>query len=268
MTKKNQIGAATLLYSGHRFCQTVIQIVVLVFACLFNLSLPQTAFSQDWIESPIIEKIVTVEGETLTLRIQPDFRIIQQANSEFQIVVRASTSLAEIQDKTVSILQNLVKRKSRCETRLSFPQLGKPVHVNGSLRISGSIRAEIWLCTSFLKTRLGRETANFEVDIRPNFTDDSVGFEAQLINFDLGNSILPNGELENIVRRFVEANSVFKITTNEIREELPVRITSINPKFTALNLQGESNGNASIHGEAEAPLDKALLDELFKLLVD
>ncbi|MDA4844147.1 hypothetical protein [Hoeflea poritis] len=72
---------------------------------------------------------------------------------------------------------------SACELRIKVPEAA--VGANGQLLVlAATVSAEAWVCTSFLKTRLGSETATITAGVTPEIRDGRLYLEPDTLTID------------------------------------------------------------------------------------
>lgn len=72
---------------------------------------------------------------------------------------------------------------SACELRIKVPEAD--VGANDQLLIlAATVNAEVWVCTSFLKTRLGSETARITAGVTPEIRDGRLYLEPGTLRID------------------------------------------------------------------------------------
>lgn len=207
---------------------------------------------------PPIEKTVAVEGLSFAVPIR-----LEASFAGRGVKLRVTVSLAGLQEQAAPILHALAARKSRCETRWSFPELATPIASGGRLRIAGTVRAEFWLC-GLVKTKLGRDTADFTLAVFPLASPEAISVRAELDRFDLGPSLLADLGLEDELRNTIEAELNRTLAGDSADFAFPPEIAALGPKFTGVELR-DNAGIAEIGATAEATADAATILKLIQL---
>lgn len=240
----------------------------LAFVCAFAFILG-TLFSfgtsaQDWLNLPEKPQVVTVEGQRINIVVRPEARFSDGESGGIVLNLRARVRLDDLQTKAPDILRALAAKKTSCQRRWSFPQLSPATVHGGRLRIGGQVRVEQWICTSFLKTYVARESAHFIVALHPVQRENEVTVAADLEKFDLGKSILPGvrDELKQVL-----SSALSKVFDSEgMKFKFPPEIASINPRFTDTHLADAGDGKGEFHIEADAVIRAADMAKIMTLI--
>ena len=229
--------------------------LIALIACISFLS--TSAVADSMVSLPTIERTATIEGQSFTIPIHPEVSF-----GDGILKLKVTLSLAGFQQKSSLILQALAARKSRCETRWSFPELATPAVSGGRLRISGKFRAELRLC-GLIKTKLGRDTADFTLAVFPTMLPDQISVRAELERFDLGRSLLADLGLEDELRKTIETE-LNRALSGGANLAFPAEIAALGPRFTGIELV-DKDGTAQIAATSEAAADPATLLKLVRL---
>jgi hypothetical protein len=220
--------------------------------------------AQDWVPLPDKTQVLIVEGQQVTISVRSEARFSEGQSGGIILNFRARARLDDFQAKVPDILRALAAKKSRCETRWSFPQLSPATVQSGKLKVEGQVRAEQWVCAGPLKTRVARETADFIIALRPVPSGSEMAVAAELEKFDLGNSMLSGVEDELKQALSSSLGKVFHGDGAKLR--FPPEVASINPRFTAARLADAGQGKGELDVEAEALLRAADMAKIMALI--
>ncbi|CAN5278770.1 hypothetical protein BH10PSE7_BH10PSE7_23710 [soil metagenome] len=238
--------------------------LLVAMAVLFlDLSAAQAA----WIQLPQKAITLTIGGQTIVLGTTPQVRLTQDAGGKTILELQATADLADFQAKVPAILSQFAEDKSSCEKRWSFPRLD-PVRADGGfLTLSGDIRIVAWLCTSLLKTKLGRETASFTLRVSAKVENNSAKLVPQLTSFDLGQSLLKDAGAEDIVRDLV-ASAVSSLGSgDQLTFGFPPKVQDLNPVLDSIEIGSRGDpAQGTLTLKAHAPGSLEVLRKIWKLI--
>ncbi len=109
-------------------------------------------------------------------------------NANTQLRISAEAIVTNLLPIAGRALERIVAANHRgCRERWSawggrVSATGSP-HPNGALNAQVTIRVEKWLCISFIKTYIGRETATVHASVRPVVRDGRL--QLKLVGFDI-----------------------------------------------------------------------------------
>lgn len=156
----------------------------ILFIFFMSLSLQSAAATRMELWKSSID--ANLFGETSSIPIDLSAMVPDNANTQLRISAEAIvTNLLPIASRALERIaaanhRGCRERWSAWDGRVSAT--GSP-HRNGALNAQVTIRVEIWLCKSPLKTRLGRETATVNAKVRPVVRDGRL--QLKLVGFDI-----------------------------------------------------------------------------------
>jgi hypothetical protein len=127
-------------------------------------------------ESPVYEGPVPVPVDGR--RIEVPVRITGETlGGGREIVLHAYADADDLKPALLALTQDLAKKIfNRCELRFSVADASMRTDT-GRLILTIRARTEIWVCSSFLKTRLGREMALVQASVIPGVIDGRLHLE-------------------------------------------------------------------------------------------
>lgn len=216
-----------------------------------------------WIAFPERTETVTVEGQSASVAIRPEISLAPRTDGATDLAIRAEASLDDLSAKSAAMLAALAARHSRCEMRWSFPTLGRPEVVGDGLSIAGQVRLEVRIC-GFGEHKLGTETADFTLTLRPVHSESDVGLAASLDRLDLGRSLI-GGSAESELRRFLEGKLNGALGT-KARLGFPAEVLALKPKIETVELRRGAGDSVILFAAANGVVDTAGLEAVMRLL--
>lgn len=216
-----------------------------------------------WIAFPERTETVTVEGQSATVAIRPEVSLAPRTDGTTGLAIRAEASLDDLRTKSAAMLAALAARQSRCEMRWSFPKLSRPELVGGGLSIEGQVRLEVRIC-SFGEHKVGTETADFTLTLRPVHSESDVGLAASLDRLDLGRSLV-GGSAEGELKRFLEGKLNAALGTGA-RLGFPAEVLALKPTIETVELRRGSGDSVILFAAANGVVDTTGLEAVMQLL--
>ncbi|MCY6381072.1 hypothetical protein [Hoeflea prorocentri] len=149
---------------------------------------------------------------------------------------------------------------SACELRLSVPDAN--VSADGTLLIlAATIDAEVWVCTNFLKTKLGGESARITAGVVPTVKDGRIFLEAGELQIEgIGDLITSIGGDRVLQKLYFEA--VDRFNRDQSLTSLPSSLSDAGFVYSEARVDTASPTEPKLNVSVSGPNDLAFLAQV------
>ena len=211
-------------------------------------AVPRLAVAQGFEPLPSSTELKTIENQEVRLEIRPEIRITTAGNKN-TVDLKVHVDLSDLQAKSTNILNAMIARQNTGGLEWSFPTLGVPIAVDGTLQIAGEVRVK-----GELLGIEATETATFVLALTPQHTETMISVVANLVHFDLGDSVLGDIGIESFLRDLVAAELGNALSDDDAVLALPDKLMEFG--FTIIDAAViDVGGNAELVATATTELD-------------
>lgn len=122
-----------------------------------------------------------------------------------KLVIRVRLGIDKILPVAESFLRNEIENNNNgCRERWSAWSPNIRIVDNNKLAVSITIRVEKWLCESFIKTRLARETVTIMAVLSPKISNEHLSMNVETFDLNDLNFLARHLRVEDIARRMFD----------------------------------------------------------------